>query len=193
MKGSDYSYASILHVWISKLFFFKKRSEYSNFVGLLLHLSRNPGAHTALQPPASISVSNQMSWEVQNFKPWAYTGNHADHYTKAIETHYCFCIAVRIELNNWYHNSEHETLVSTTSKGSQGPIGPTTTLFAGLELVAGVVWEKNTVGWKLVLERGERKILLGWRLLELPKRVKKNTRSWWHWENWILGMDALST
>ena len=27
-------------------------------------------------------------------------------------------------------------------------------------------------GWKLVLERCERKILLGWRLLELPNRVK---------------------
>lgn len=30
--------------------FFKKISEYSNFVGRLLHLSRNPGAQTALQP-----------------------------------------------------------------------------------------------------------------------------------------------
>ena len=26
-------------------------------------------------------------------------------------------------------------------------------------------------GWKLVLERCERKILLGWRVLELPNRV----------------------
>jgi len=29
-------------------------------------------------------------------------------------------------------------------------------------------------GWKLVLELGERKILLGWRLLELPNRVRLN-------------------
>jgi len=28
-------------------------------------------------------------------------------------------------------------------------------------------------GWKLILERCERKTLLGWRLLELPKRVNK--------------------
>jgi len=30
-----------------------------------------------------------------------------------------------------------------------------------------------TDGWKLVLELGERKTLLGWRLLELPNRVNE--------------------
>ena len=53
------------------------------------------------------------------------------------------------------------------------------TLFAGLELelVAGVVWEENywlAGGWRLVLERCERKTLLSWRLMELPNTV--NTR-----------------
>ena len=35
-------------------------------------------------------------------------------------------------------------------------------------------------GWKLVLERCERKTLLGWRLLELPNRVNKieQGRAW---------------
>jgi len=34
-------------------------------------------------------------------------------------------------------------------------------------------------GWKLVLERCERKTLLGWRLLELPNRVNLH-----HWTVW---------
>ena len=119
MKGRRYTHLTIhMHpFYMSEYsnFFFKKRSEYSDFSGLL-HPSRNPGAHTALQPTGQYICLKSDVMRSSKLQIMSLYRKPCRPLHKAMETHYCFCIAVRIELNNWYHNSEHETLVSTISK-----------------------------------------------------------------------------